>query len=152
MSATLIEMLIVEATRDGVLSQEEIQSIHEQAQALDVSKGLVDSLINNHLAKLQAEANLSAEKERLQIEREKARKYELFEMTFEKLARKWICKSATRVLDRKDYMPDLIREAQQMKIEITWLENWITKLEKSEQEIAGIKPSLFVKIKGLFGK
>jgi len=155
MSATIIEMLIQEASRDGVLSQTEIESIHKEALSLGVSKALVDSLVEDHLAKLKASADEKAENERLKREKDENIKYDLFEKTFEKLVRGWICKSTTRILDKTtgpdSYITLLRREAQQKQIEMTWLDAWILKLEKSEQEIAGIKPQgFFDKIKNIF--
>lgn len=151
MSAAIIEMLIIESSRDGVLTQTEIESIYKEAESMGVSKGLVDSLIDDYQSKIKAEAKVKEDNDRQKKEREDNRKYDVFVLIFEKLVRGWICKSKSRVLEKKEFMPELIREAQERKIEIDWLNSWITKLEKSEQEIAGIKhEGLFGKLKNMF--
>jgi hypothetical protein len=92
-----------------------------------------------------------AELEKNRKEKDQNRKYELWDFTYQKLVREWINKSPKRILDKKDYLPDLRREASDKKIEFSWLDNWIEKLEKEEQDIAGIKSqSIFDKLKGLF--
>ncbi len=146
MSAALIEILIQESSRDGILSRSEIETIYKEAESMGVSKALVDSLIEEYNSKLNSAAAKKAEEEIKRKEKDDNRKYDVFKLTFEKIIRKWIQKSKDRILDKADYMPELRREAQQKKIEIKWLDEWVLSLEKSEQEIAGIKP------KGIFGK
>jgi hypothetical protein len=151
MSATIIEMLIQEAVRDGNLSQTEKESIYKEAEALGFSKALVDSLIDDCMTKMRTNEAEKAELEKNRKEKDQNRKYELWDFTYQKLVREWINKSPKRILDKKDYLPDLRREASDKKIEFSWLDNWIEKLEKEEQDIAGIKSqSIFDKLKGLF--
>lgn len=153
MSATIIEMLIQEAVRDGNLSQAERESIYKEAEALGSSRALVDTLIEDYLTRMNVKEAEKAEMEKNRREKDENRKYELWDFTFQKLVREWINKSPKKMLDKKDYLPDLRREASNKKIEFGWLDNWIEKLEKEEQEIAGIKnQGIIAKLKGFFDK
>jgi hypothetical protein len=153
MSATIIEMLIKEAVRDGNLSQTERESIYKEAEALGSSRALVDTLIDDCLTSINAKEAEKAEMEKKRRDKDENRKYELWDLTFQKLVREWINKSPKRLLDKKDYLSDLRREASNKKIEFGWLDNWIEKLEKEEQEIAGIKSQgIIAKLKGFFDK
>jgi hypothetical protein len=153
MSATIIEMLIQEAVRDGNLSQAERESIYKEAEALGSSRALVDTLIEDYLTRMNVKEAEKAEMEKNRREKDENRKYELWDSTFQKLVREWINKSPKKMLDKKDYLPDLRREASNKKIEFGWLDNWIEKLEKEEQEIAGIKnQGIIAKLKGFFDK
>ena len=64
MSATIIEMLIQEAVRDGNLSQAERESIYKEAEALGTSRALVDTLIEDYLTRMNVKEAEKAEMEK----------------------------------------------------------------------------------------
>jgi hypothetical protein len=151
MSLEVIEILIKESLRDGVISIAEKESLIHQAEQFGISVSVVESLITEQLDIVNRQ-NIQAE---LKVEQEKQKsdriKKETFVMTFEKLIRKWCQRQKDCKLNNED-KTDLRREAVNSKIDIDWLENWIKTIEEEEQKIAGIKPSFGARLKNMFGK
>lgn len=148
MSIEVIELMIKESLRDGVISENEKVTILQEAEAFGISKNIVESILDEQKKLSEKIKNDKLEKDRLEIERKENLRFEIWDMTFKEMVKKWIRKSDKRVL-AKDYIIDLRIEAEKSKIEFKWLDNWIEELEKSEQSIAGIKKGFFSKF---FGK
>lgn len=154
MSLEVIELMIKESLRDGEISSSEQETILQQGELMGISKDTVLSLINAEISKHHERIT----NERTSLEKKAAddkakeiqRKRDLWDQIFRELVIKWIRNSPNRVLNRKDYMADIREEADKMKIDYEWLDSWIKEVEKKEQEIAGIKPTLFGKLREKF--
>lgn len=148
MSLEVIEIMIKEALRDGVISENEKLTIIQEAEAFGISRNLVESILDEQKSLTEKRINDELEEDKLEKERKENLKYEHWNIAFKKRVIEIIRRSDKRVLS-KEATVEFREIAVRMKIDFNWLDNWIKEHEESEQAIAGIKKGFFSKF---FGK